>query len=74
MHIPSLAKTDWYLFKLFFRNENTGMSQADNSLKNWRNLPISNPKLRGNNLRHSTDIGTILTAAIFEMQSKFFRS
>ena len=29
---------------------------------------------RGNNLRHSTDIGTILTAALFEMQSKFFRS
>ena len=25
-------------------NENMGMSWADNSVKIWRNLPISNPK------------------------------
>ena len=27
-----------------FWNENADGSRADNSLKNWRNLPISNPK------------------------------
>ena len=25
-------------------NENMGVSRADNSVKSWRNLPISNPK------------------------------
>ena len=44
VHIPSLVKIHWYLVKLSSRNENTDMSQADNSVKNWRNLPISNPK------------------------------
>ena len=32
------------LLKLSSGNENMGMSQADNSVKNWQNLPISNPK------------------------------
>ena len=27
-----------------FENENMGVSRADNSVKIWRNLPISNPK------------------------------
>ena len=33
-----------YLLKLSSRNENMGVSHADNSVKIWRNLPISNPK------------------------------
>ena len=42
MHIPSLVKIHWCLLKLSSGNENTGMSRADNSVKIWRNLPISN--------------------------------
>ena len=34
----------WYLLKLSSINENTDLSQADNSVKNWWNLPINNPK------------------------------
>ena len=33
-----------YLLKLSSGNKNTGMFRVDNSVKNWRNLPISNPK------------------------------
>ena len=43
-HIPSLVKIHWCLLKLSSGNENMGVSRADNSVKNWRNLPISNPK------------------------------
>ena len=32
MHIPSLVKIHWYLLKLSSRNENTDISQADNSI------------------------------------------
>ena len=44
MHIASLVKIPCYLLKLSSRNENMGVSGADNSVKIWRNLPISNPK------------------------------
>ena len=44
MHIASFVKIPCYLLKLQSENENTGMSWADNSVKIWRNLPISNPK------------------------------
>ena len=44
MHIPSLVKIHWCLLKLSSGNENMGMPRADNSVKIWRNLPISNPK------------------------------
>ena len=44
IHIASLVKIPCYLLKLSSGNENMGMTQADNSVKNWRNLPISNPK------------------------------
>ena len=44
MHIASLVKIACYLLKLSSRNENMGVSWADNSVKIWRNLPISNPK------------------------------
>ena len=33
-----------YLLKLSSGHENMGMSPADNSVKIWRNLPISNLK------------------------------
>ena len=44
MHIASLVKRPCYLLKLLSRNENMGMSRADNSVKIRRNLPISNSK------------------------------
>ena len=44
MHVPSLVKIRWHLLKLSSRNGNMGLSRADNSIKIWRNLPISNPK------------------------------
>ena len=31
-----------------------GMSRADNSIKNWQNLPISNPKLDLHNINAHT--------------------
>ena len=44
MHIASWVKIPCYLLKLSSGNENMGVSQADNSVQIWRNLPISNPK------------------------------
>ena len=41
MHIGEIH---WYLLKLSSGNENLDVSQADNSVKNWLILPISNPK------------------------------
>ena len=40
----NLVKIYWHLLKSSFGNENMGVSRADNSVKNLRNLPISNPK------------------------------
>ena len=36
MHIPSLVKTHWCLFKLSSGNENMGASRADNSITIWQ--------------------------------------
>ena len=44
MHMASLVKIPCYLLKLSSGNEKMGMSRADNSVKMWKNLPISNPK------------------------------
>ena len=44
IYIASLVKIPCYSLKLSFGNENMGVSRADNSVKIWRNLPISNPK------------------------------
>ena len=42
--IASLVKIPCYLLKLSSWNENMWLSRADNSVKTWWNLPISNPK------------------------------
>ena len=42
IHIASLVKIPCYLLKLSSGNEIMGKSQADNSVKSRRNLPISN--------------------------------
>ena len=44
MHKASLMKIPCYLLKLSSGNENMGVSRADNFIKIWQNLPISNPK------------------------------
>ena len=38
-------------------NENMGLSRADSSVKNWRNLPISNPKPDLHNINAHTKFG-----------------
>ena len=57
MHIPSLVKIPWHLHKLPSRNKNMGMSRADNSIKIWPNLPISNPKSDLHNINAHTKFG-----------------
>ena len=57
MHVPSLVKIPWHLHKLASRNKNMGMSRADNSVKIWRNLPISNPKSDLHNINAQTKFG-----------------
>ena len=42
IYIASLVKIPCYLLKLSSGNENMGVSRADNSVKIWRNMPISN--------------------------------
>ena len=59
MHIPSLVKLYSHLLKLSSRNENTDMSGADNTVENWQNLPISNPKLGIYNINAHTKFGEI---------------
>ena len=44
MHIQSLVKILWCLFKLSSGNENMGMSRADNSINIWWNIcPLAIP-------------------------------
>ena len=44
IYIASLVKIPCYLLKLSSGNKNMGVSPADNSVKIWRDLSISNPK------------------------------
>ena len=57
MHIPSLGKIHWYLLILSSKNENTDLSRADNSVNNWRNMPINNPKPDLHNINAHTKFG-----------------
>ena len=50
-------KIHQHLLKLLFGNENMGMSWADNSIKNWGNLPISNPKPDLHNINAHSKFG-----------------
>ena len=45
------------IYMLLSGNENMGMSRADNSVKIWRNLPISNPKPDPHNINAYTKFG-----------------
>ena len=57
MHIASLMKIPCYLLKLLSGNENMGVSRADNSIKNWWNLPISKSKTDLHNINAHTKFG-----------------
>ena len=57
MHIASLVKIPSSLFKLWPGNENMGVSRADNAVKIWQNLPISNPKPDIYNINKHTKFG-----------------
>ena len=59
MHVPwlRLVKILWHLHKLSSRNENMGVSWADNSVKIWRNWSISNPKSNLHNINAHTKFG-----------------
>ena len=57
MHIASLMKIPCYLLKLSSGNENMGVFWADNSVKIWRNLPISNPKPDLHNINAHSKFG-----------------
>ena len=57
MHIASLVKIPCYLLKSSSRNENMGVSQADNSIKILWNLPISNTKPDLHNINAHTKFG-----------------
>ena len=57
MHIANLVKIPCYLLKLSSGNQNMGVSWADNSIKIWRNLPISNPKTDFHNINAHTKFG-----------------
>ena len=57
MHIPSLVKIHWCLLKLSSCKENMGVSRAGNSVKIWRNLPISNPRPDLHNINAQTKFG-----------------
>ena len=61
MHIVRLVKIHlkihWYLLKLSSGNKNMNLSQADNSVKNWWNFPISNPKSDLHNINAHSKFG-----------------
>ena len=57
MHIARLVKIPCYLVKLLSGNENMGVSRADNSVKIWRNLSVSNPKPDLHNINAHTKFG-----------------
>ena len=57
MHVPSLVLIPWYLLKLSSRNKNMDVSLADNAIKIWQNLPISNPKPDLYNINAHTKFG-----------------
>ena len=57
MLVSSLVKIPWHLHKLSSGNENMGMPRADNSVKIWWNLPISNPKPDVHNINAHTKFG-----------------
>ena len=57
IYIESLVKIPCYLLKLSSGNENMGVSRADNSVRIYQNLPISNPKPDLHNINAHTKFG-----------------
>ena len=75
MHIASLFKIRCYLLKLSSGNENMGVSRADNSVKNWRNLPISSslPDLRNVNIYSKFGSNPLLLTQVIVWKRKYGR-
>ena len=57
MHVPSLVKIPWQYSSYHPENKNMGVSRAENSVKQWQNLPISNPKPDLLHINPSTNFG-----------------
>ena len=57
MHMSKLVKIRWDLLRLLSWNSNTDVLRADNVVKNWRNLAISNPKADLHNINTDTKFG-----------------
>ena len=51
-----MVKIPWYLLKLAYGNKSMGVSWADNDIKIWWNLPISNPKSDLHNINANTKL------------------
>ena len=75
MHIASLIKIPCYLLKLSSGNKNMSVSRADNSVKIWRNLPISNPKpdLLNVNAHSKFDENPLLFTKVIIWKQKYER-
>ena len=75
MHIASLVKIPCYLLKLSSGNENMGVSRAYNSVKIWRNLPISNlkPDLLNVNACSKFDENPLLFTQVIIRKRKYVR-
>ena len=75
MHTASLVKIPCYLLKLWSGNENMGVSRADNSIKNRRNLPNSNPKPDIHNINAHTkfDENPLLFTQVLVRKRKYGR-
>ena len=76
MHIPSFVKIHWYLLKLSFENRNADLWEVDNSVKNWRNLPISNPKPDFHNINAHTKFGEnpLIFTQVIVQKGKYWRT
>ena len=73
MYIASLVKIPCYLRKLWSGNENMYVSLADNSVKNWWNLPMSKPKQDLHSIRVLTKFGEnplMFTQVIIQKRKK----
>ena len=70
MHISGLVKIHWQLLKLSSRKKNSDMLRADNAVKNWWNLPISNLKPGLHNINAHTKFGENPLITRYRLETK----
>ena len=75
IYLASLVKIPCYLLKLSSAHENMGVSWADNSVKIWRNLPISYPipDLLNVNVYSKFDENPLLFTQVINRKRKYGR-